>query len=256
MKQPRDRDKTRLGSLGLSHAGSWLNVVPSVSLGLHMRPQEFRVSSLYRLGVPLFVEEGPCPACSAPSDVFGDHAISCGSSGERIARHNLLRDAVHHTAVSASLAPLREEKALLPGTDCRPADVLVPHWGPSGKDLAVDVTIINPLRLDLAAWSASEPGVGLLTAFNTKYRKYGESCEREGLCFCPFVLDTFGAWHERAVGETNKLEQALARATGQPDSQVVGHLFQRLSLLALRGSAILLVNRTPVSDDASLNGVI
>ena len=89
-----------------------------------------------------------------------------------------------------------------------------------------------------------------------KYIKYGEACEGEGMSFCPFVLDTFGAWHERAVGETKKLGQALARATGQPDSQVVGHLFQRLSLLAMRGSAILLVNRIPVVDDPSLNGAI
>ena len=185
------------------------------------------------------------------------HPVMClGTSGEKIARHNLLRDAVFHTATSANLAPLKEERALLPGTDCRPADVLVPHWGPSGKDLAIDVTIVNPLRLDLAARSATEPGLGLTTAFNTKYRRYGESCEGEGISFCPFVLDTFGAWHERAVGETKKLGQALARATGQPDSQVVGHLFQRPSFLAMRGSSILLVNRIPVADDPSINGII
>ena len=90
--------------------------------------------------------------------VYGDHAVSCGSAGERIARHNLLRDAVFQTAAAANLAPLKEERAILPGTDARPADVLIPHWGVGPKDLAIDVTVINPLRQDLAEKSAKEPG--------------------------------------------------------------------------------------------------
>ena len=36
------RDKARMASLSLPHAGDWLNVIPSPVLGLHVRPQEFR----------------------------------------------------------------------------------------------------------------------------------------------------------------------------------------------------------------------
>ena len=35
------RDVARLSSLGLKYAGSWLSVVPSPALGLHLRPAEF-----------------------------------------------------------------------------------------------------------------------------------------------------------------------------------------------------------------------
>ena len=35
------REIARLASLGLPHAGSWLSVVPSPALGLHLRPAEF-----------------------------------------------------------------------------------------------------------------------------------------------------------------------------------------------------------------------
>ena len=35
------REITRLASLGLPHAGNWLNVVPSPSLGLQMHQSEF-----------------------------------------------------------------------------------------------------------------------------------------------------------------------------------------------------------------------
>ena len=50
----------------------------------------------------------PCPACLRLSDVMGDHAMSCGSGGERIARHNHLRDAIFEIAVVAGVAPTKE----------------------------------------------------------------------------------------------------------------------------------------------------
>ena len=73
----------------------------------------------------------------------------------------------------------------------------------------------------------------------------GEACDEEGISFCHFITDTFGAWHDRAASETKR----LAQATGQPDSQVVSHLIQRFSILVIRGSAILMVNRIPNTDD-------
>ena len=138
------RDKARIASLGLQHAGDWLNVIPSPVLGLHVRPQEFRYSVLYRLGAPIYPSAGPCPACKRDSDRYGDRAIVCGSHGERIARHNQLRDAIYQVAASANLAPRKEENALLPGTNARPADVFIPNWT-GGRDTALDVTVVSPM---------------------------------------------------------------------------------------------------------------
>ena len=95
------RDKARLQSVGLPHAGDFLLVVPSPSLGLQLRPTEFRTAVLYRLGMPLFQSDGACIACGQASDRYGDHAVGCASQGERIASHNHLRDALYHTAQSA-----------------------------------------------------------------------------------------------------------------------------------------------------------
>ena len=102
--------------------------------------------------------------------------------------------------------------------------------------------------------SAKEPGIGLKTAFNVKWRKYGDPCEQEGITFCPFVMDTFGAWDDRAVHETKCLGQALDWSAGQPDSEVVSHLFQRLAVLLMQGSAILLINRIPNQGNPCING--
>ena len=40
-------------SSSLPHAGDWLNVVPSTSLGLHLQDREFRCCLRYWLGIPL-----------------------------------------------------------------------------------------------------------------------------------------------------------------------------------------------------------
>ena len=54
-----NEEKARLKSLTLPHSGNWLNMVPSTALGLHLRPQEFVMVARYRLGLPLYIKEGP-----------------------------------------------------------------------------------------------------------------------------------------------------------------------------------------------------
>ena len=73
-----DRDMGRLNSVGIknSHCGYWLNVVPNPSLGLLLQPDEFVAALRYRLGQPVFGNDGPCPACGRPSDVLSDHAMN------------------------------------------------------------------------------------------------------------------------------------------------------------------------------------
>ena len=85
------REIARLASLGLQHAGDWLNVVPSPALGLHLPPAEFIMSA------------GKCTACPHQSDAKGDHAISYGYEGEKIARHDHITDALHNTCVYPGL---------------------------------------------------------------------------------------------------------------------------------------------------------
>ena len=249
----RSRDKARLGSLQLQHTGDWLNVVLSMALGLHMKPQEFFLSFLYRLGAKVFQEEGPCTACGRDSDVYGDHAISCGNEGERIARHNHLRDALFHTAVAAALGSVKEERAVIPGSNARPADLLIPNWS-GGKDAVMDVTVNNPLQLSLLERSADSPGHSLNVAFNRKWTKYGEACLQEGVKFIPLPCETFGAWHEAALCEIKKLGCALARHLGQDESETVKHLFESLSILLMKGNIALLINRIPSHPSSHING--
>ena len=151
------RGKARLNSLAMMRAGDWLNTVPVRALGLHLRPREFIVAAKYRLGVRVYHESGPCPACGEDSDTFGDHAVGCGKEGERVFRHNILRDAIHQTAKQASLAPAKEQSALLPGSQAKPGDIFIPGWA-NGRDAALDVTVVTSLQTELVMRVAAEVG--------------------------------------------------------------------------------------------------
>ena len=49
----------------------------------------------------------------------------------------------------------------------------------------------------------------------------------------------------RAAEELRKLARAQARSSGKEEDESVRHLFQRLSVLLVKGNAALLLNRIP-----------
>ena len=82
--------------------------VPSRSLrGCHGVSQS--KLTFYEIGTTL--REGP--------DALGDHALCCGTGGERISRHNNLRDALFDTAMAAGLGPVKEGKMTAAAEDCQ-----------------------------------------------------------------------------------------------------------------------------------------
>ena len=54
-----ERERARLLSVSLDHAGDWLNTPPLQALGLHLRSSEFTLVIKYRLGMPVFDSAGP-----------------------------------------------------------------------------------------------------------------------------------------------------------------------------------------------------
>ena len=68
--EEENRERARLSSLGLPHAGDWLNTAPLKALGLHLRATEFILVVKYRLGLRLFDTADPCPACLRHSGVW------------------------------------------------------------------------------------------------------------------------------------------------------------------------------------------
>ena len=250
------REIARMNSLGLPHQGDWLSVVPCPALGLHLRGPEFVTCLKYRLGIPLFSTAGLCPACGQQNDVMGDHALGCPKTSDRIARHNLLRDVLFDSAVSAALGPVREEKSLLPGRAARPGDIFLRHWS-GGKDCAWDVTVANSLAPSHVAGAAAEAGSALRKACERKVNGAAEACREQGIVFLPLAVETLGGLHKTAVQQMKRLAAALARHTGQDKSIATSHLFQRYSLNLMRGNAAMMTTRNPDDDfpQAQIDGV-
>ena len=207
------------------------------------------LSVRYRLGCPVYDRAGPCPACQRHSDALGDHALCCGHQGERISRHNALRDAIYDTAAAAALNPIKEGRYLLPGNNRRPADVYIAGWE-AGKDAALDITVVNPLQEALVQEAAATPGHALQFRFNSKMAGAAAECQAQGIAFLPLVVESLGGWDERAVQQVKKLTSALARNSGEDEGDTWRKAITRLSILLMKGNAALLSGRIPSSPSA------
>ena len=204
------RSKALVLSTSIPHAGDWINVIPSQALGLHFLDQEFRGCLQYWLGLPMIEEGHHCPFCQSPADRFGDHQVGCGGNGDRIHRHDSLRDALFSAAQSAALAPRKEMPSLVPGSASRPADVFLPTWE-RGQPAALDVTVVSTLQNRTVVRAASVSGYALSVARERKVAAHSEACQSVGVSFVPMVVETLGGWDED--GSYNHCHRSLAGST-------------------------------------------
>ena len=204
---PDTRSRALALSSGLSHAGNWLNVVPSVSLGLHLHDQEFRSSLRYWLGVPLHGVSYQCPECCCLADICCDHQVACGGNGDRIARHNFLHDVIF-AAQAAALGPRREAPSLVPNSSSHPADILLSIWS-QGKSAALDVSIMSPLQKLTLSGAATSPGHALNVGANRKLAASLPACLAAGEEFIPLMVETLGGWSSEGILNIKKIGQSL-----------------------------------------------
>ena len=71
----------------------------------------------------------------------------------------------------------------------------------------------------------------------------------------PMPVETLGGWHEQSALQVKKIGSALARHTGQEESEAIRHLAQRLSVLLAKGNAALLLNRSPTFPSPEIDGL-
>ena len=84
--------------------------------------------------------------------------------------------------------------------------------------------------------------------------KHGEGCRLAGMAFMPMVVETLGGWEESAVLQLKKLGSALARHTGEEESEKIRHLYQRMAILLVKGNAALFLNRLPSHPSPTIDG--
>ncbi|KAL5503093.1 hypothetical protein EMCRGX_G009995 [Ephydatia muelleri] len=140
-------DKARLLSVSSPHAASWLSVVPSENLGLHLDPPVFQVAIKWWLGLDTS-EGSQCALCPGSTlDHCGHHAVTCKYGGDVVSRHNRIRDILVETCRWAHIGVKVEVGNNLSRdhSKTRPADILLPNWL-LGRTAALDVSITSPLN--------------------------------------------------------------------------------------------------------------
>ena len=241
---PNTRFKALALSSSIPHAGDWLNVVPSTALGLHLFDWEYRLCLQYWLGLRMVSEGTRCPVCNSLVDPFGDHQVGCGGNGDRIHRHDSLRDALYSAAQSAALAPRREVPSLIPGSSSRPADVFLPQWK-RGQPAAIDVTVISTLQQLTVVGASTTKGHALSVGEERKRAAHAEACHSVGVSFIPLVIESLGGWSDQAADTIRCFGRLLGQRLGTDTADTTTHLFQRLSIRLWRGNAIMWVRRIP-----------
>ncbi len=261
-------------------AGAWLAALPSTALSQSIAPAHMHVLLRRRLGSPVFDADGTCVLCGADSDRWGDHAIACPAGGCRVARHHRVRAALARLAEAGGHRPTLEPVGLLPpkpdaddephpppsrsstvgqppasvprraraaqGELRRPADVFIPVWW-GGRPAAFDAAITSgtiPRRRVRAARDA----VLLLREYEEFKRSYLDTdaaCKREGIEFCPFVLEADGGVGPSASGIVRKLADDAAVCSGLPRPTVIERVRQELSLAVAMANSSALIRRRP-----------
>ena len=128
------------------HAGDWLQVIPSTSLGLHLADWEFRLCLKYWLCLKIVEDDTLCLVCGGTFDVNGDHYVTRRGNGDLIRKHDALCDILYTANHSAALASKKEMPSLIPGSLSHPADTFLPCWS-RGKPAAFDVSVNLPVKI-------------------------------------------------------------------------------------------------------------
>jgi hypothetical protein len=149
-----ERDKARMNSVGMERAGALC--VPWVSTS--DPKSSLRQSST---GWESLCTIQPSTALPVAKTVTSTGTMPLAAArrgrGSTVYRHNVIRDTIHETAKQASLAPAKEQSAILPGSQAKPADVYIPGWA-NGRDAALDITVVSSLKQELKKRAAAAVG--------------------------------------------------------------------------------------------------
>lgn len=235
----------RLLSSASPHAGDFLFAPPIPGLGLKLLPVEWSLAVAYKLGLELLPEASVCSSngCHAIMDPQALHAPRCGCQGDRIRRHNLLRNFFFKECERALMEPVLEPPNLVRNSGEKPADWGIPDLRP-GVFQAYDVAVTDPTQSALLPASSVTRAAAAESYAEAKFRKYSVALQDGSLRLTPVVLETFGAFSKSAAEFVSDLARWIAaRDPSSSASLVRSRLFQRVSVILQRANARMIASR-------------
>jgi hypothetical protein len=254
LSQSSCEDAARLLSVSAPHATDYLHVLPIKVLGLSMPTGIFRSCLRMQLGLPIFEPGLICPCCkSAP--LTTSHALTCSNNGDRISRHNNLRDILFELCRRGGLLPKLEPNGVFGHKTGQKPDISVPCWSGS-RTAAFDVGVTCPTKISSVEAAAVRRFAAAEGYRATKVRKFSSVCggsTSSDLIFIPLIVETYGAWDPRAHSALCRIASHVASVSGREFSDVKRNMYQRLSFSLMRNNAAMIQDRLPdQADDTDL----
>ena len=237
------------------YSSAWLTDLNSPALHT-IAPAGWQDLLRLRIGIPVGCGD-PCLGCNGITDALGDHALACPACG-RYARHNSLRNELLSECIRAGMQgsvevsiPRPQEPPDPGGIALRPADIMIPT-GPMGRPLAIDVTVLHPLRTsqNITARDAV-PGSFCGPAEEAKVRKYGSACSQAGWGFVPFAMETTGGIGKPARGFLRTLATSQAAREGVTFATAYSGITARLRAAVVASMATSLALSIPTTRERS-----
>lgn len=243
---PSKYDRGRLRAVKGDYTGSFWNATPSTYYNLALPPPHFRVLVRWWLGEAVYSKQHACPFCGKPSDPHGYHSLTCRFGGDLGVRHNAIRNTVAHAAKLAALNPRIEVRAI-PGSNDRPADLLIPGDRDAVCDFAV-THCLQPAYIDGTADGSRSAAEAY--ARTHKVNRYASRVEEAGGTFYACVLDVYGNWCAAGSEILNLVATALSLRDGRRPHVHLRMLIQRCAVSLVLSNARALLQR----EDPSLVG--
>jgi len=161
----------RLLACGAPSSGSWLNFLPTASLGLRFSDSEIRIAVGFWLGVPI-VERHTC-TCGVEVLPDGHNGLSCKRGPGRQSLHHAVNEIITRTLHSVSVSSIVEPTGLIRGDGKTPDGATLIPWS-GGRPMLWDFTCPDTFAPSHLRKTSFLAGAAASVAKAIKVAKYSE----------------------------------------------------------------------------------
>lgn len=252
-------------SLRSKEAGRWITAVPKMPK-YRFTSREFQTVVRFRLLLPIpQLERGISCTCKTRGensfnriDETGHHFISgCSKTGLRNELHNVMERELAYNFRYCGLSVITEELDCFKTTDSnsnkRP-DLSIDNAQEvdSGEDrtrrLILDFSLTGPLPGSRGGVLKDPPSAGVQDiaadkAFAKKNTTYYDIADQNNLSFLPFIMETTGRMHPRAVTLLRSCAKLAEESLKIPKATLYGYMIKNISCVLQKRIAQVIIRR-------------
>ena len=171
-------------------------------------------------------------------DIYGDHAMVCPVSSNRIDKHDSIAEILFENLKKAGLSVCLNvgKPELQDGS--RPGDIYLSKFANLGESY-FDISIINILCPSHLARASKGQLQGSDIRYKEKLKKYLDLKDQ----WKPLIIENTGGWHPKSFETLKSLSELIAHRTNQPTKDVLNSLLLNISVNLQRDQGAMVVRR-------------